>query len=246
MWDSYEKQREVLDPPDNTELSNSDDTPQPDALQAMIDEHKQTVGFFRTNPNRRVLVPHKISMENTFSDQSHIMIKQYTQSLPRSSVHSMHLSNFHHNQHHLNEVEFIQLLSSLVIRAIQVHRQYEKFPPTSNVPTFMSALSVQSVHIHSNSIPKPSNTAFQRPTTKQFSRMQTNIQARAAREGINIRKAQHMEGVFSNLFKTHREPTKTTLHSSQMSHISTTKLVESTHAWLLVHCKFSISFGAIK
>lgn len=233
MWDSYEKQKESIDQPVVLDHINLDEAPISDPLQALIDEHKQMFGFYRMNPNRRVLVPHKISMDNTFADQSHILIRQYTQPMPRSSIHSMHLSDLSHNQHQLNEVESIQLLSSLVIRAVQVHRQYENFNTVSNISTIMSALSVQPMQIHSNS--KLPNLLAQRPTTKQFSRMQSNIQLRAVREGINIQRAQNMEGIFSNLLRnSNRESTKTTFLSSQTSHHSSSRLVESTHAWLLV------------
>jgi len=238
MWESYEKQKEIVDQPIGLDQIHFNENFTTDPLQALIDEHKQTVGFYRMNPNRRVLVPHKVSMDNTFSDRTHIMIKHYTQSAQaHSSVHSMHLSDLSHNQHQLNEVEFIQLLSSLVIRAVQVHRQYENFNPSSNISSFVGALNVQPMQIHSNS--KLPNVLTQRPTTKQFSRMQSNIQARAMREGINIQRAQHMEGIFSNIFKSNRESTKTTVISSQISHQPSSRLVESTHAWLLVECKFN-------
>lgn len=49
-----------------------------------------------------------------------------------------------------------------------------------------------------------------------------------------------METVFSNVLKTHREPTKSTMFSSTISHPSSSKQSESTHAWLLVQCMFSL------
>lgn len=158
-----------------------------DPVQTMLEEHKQTVGFYRMVPNRRVLVPHKVSMDNILGDQSHILVNHYPSSSP------MNLSDFNYNQYQLNEVEFVQLLSSLVIRAIQVHRQYEKFLPGTTSSNFTHALSVSPVHLHSstsfqqsiviNSSRLPSIIGHQRPTSRQFTRMQSNIQAKATREG---------------------------------------------------------------
>lgn len=139
-------------------------------------------------PNRRVLVPHKISMDNILGDQSHILMNHFSSQTP------MNLSDLNHNQYHLNEVEFVQLLSSLVIRALQVHRQYEKFLPSSNTSNLTNALSVSPVQLHSSTSFQQSSVftssrlppiGHQRPASKQFARMQSNIQAKAAREGMD-------------------------------------------------------------
>jgi len=138
-------------------------------------------------PPRRVLIPHKISMDNIFGDQSHIMINHYSSQSP------MNLSDLNHNQYQLNEVESIQLLSSVVIRSIQVHRQYERsIPGPSTSPSFTTALSVSQIPIRSslsvhqstvNSSSKLPIIGYQRPTSKQLTRIQSNVQAKATKEG---------------------------------------------------------------
>jgi hypothetical protein len=60
--------------------------------------------------------------------------------------------------------------------------------------------------------------------------------------GINVHKAQHMEGALSNLLKTNREQTKSTIVSSSISNSSTSRQTDATHAWLLVHCMYSLIF----
>jgi len=157
-----------------------------DPIEKIIEEHNQTIGFYRMIPNRRVLIPHKISMDNILADQSHIIINQYTSQSP------MNLSDLNHNQYQLNEVEFIQLLSSLVIRGVQVHKQYEKFTPGLNSTSFTNVLNVSQMHLRSssnsqqsmiNSSSKLPLIAHQQPTARQLARMQSNIQAKATREG---------------------------------------------------------------
>ncbi len=161
-----------------------------DPIQTIIEEHKELIRFYRMISNRRVLVPHKISMENVLADQSHIMLDQFPPSVPS---YLMNLSDFNHNQHQLNEVEFTQLLSSIVIRAIQVHKQYEKSSPGMHSPSYTTPLSVSQAYLHSTSTFQQSNLissssklpiiASQRPTTRQLARIQSNIQAKAARDG---------------------------------------------------------------
>jgi hypothetical protein len=157
-----------------------------DPIQRIIEEHNQTIGFYRMIPNRRVLIPHKISMDNILADQSHIIINQYTSQSP------MNLSDLNHNQYQLNEVEFVQLLSSLVIRGVQVHKQYEKFTPGLNSTSFTNVLNVSQMHLRSssnsqqsmiNSSSKLPLIAHQQPTARQLARIQSNIQAKATREG---------------------------------------------------------------
>ena len=138
-------------------------------------------------PPRRILIPHKISMENILTNHSHLIINHYSPSPPR---HSMNLSDFSYNQHQLIEVEAVQLLSSLVIRAIQVHRQYEQSVPGANPTNFTTALNVSQAPLHSSSSVQqvnPSlklpNLGVQRPTARQFIQMQSNIHAKATREG---------------------------------------------------------------
>jgi hypothetical protein len=139
-------------------------------------------------PTRRVLVPNKVSMDNIFADQSHILIMNHHS--PSCPTNSMNLSDLNNNQHQLKEVEFIQLLSSLVIRAIQVHRQHEKFIPGSFSTNFTNVISVSQMQLHSstnvNSSSKVLPSVSQRPTTRQYARIQSNAQAKATREGIQF------------------------------------------------------------
>ncbi len=150
-----------------------------DPIQFIIDEHKEIVGFYRMISLRPVLVPHKISMENVLAEQSHVILDQFPPSIPR---YLMNLSDFNYNQYQLNEVEFTQLLSSLVIRAIEIHKQYEKSSPGMHSPSLTNAFSISQAHLLSSSSKFPS-LASQRPTTRQFARMQSNIQAKATRDG---------------------------------------------------------------
>jgi hypothetical protein len=59
---------------------------------------------------------------------------------------------------------------------------------------------------------------------------------------VNIRKAQDMEDVLSNLLKTNRDQTKSTIIPNENSPHSNTIVTTSdqnevTHAWLLEQCK---------
>lgn len=49
-----------------------------------------------------------------------------------------------------------------------------------------------------------------------------------------------MENVLSNVLKPNREQTKSTMFSSLISHPSSSKQTETTHAWLLVQCMFAL------
>ena len=73
-----------------------------DPIQTIIEEHKQTAGFYRIPPARRVLVPHKISMDNIFGDQTHLIVDPKQSSV--YSTNSMSLSDLNHNQHQLKDV----------------------------------------------------------------------------------------------------------------------------------------------
>ncbi|CAF1445751.1 unnamed protein product [Adineta steineri] len=219
-----------------------------DSIETIIEEHKQTVGFYRMIPNRRILIPHKITMDNIFGDESHIMINQHFSQAHPINLHSfrsrfdltntMSLLDFNHNQQYLHEIESIQLLSSLVIRSIQIHRHYDKFVPGLFSANFTNLLNISQMQLNTsanmNMSTKLPPIIHQRPTSRQYAHIQSNTEARAIREGINIYKAQHMEGILSNLRKTHKEQTKTTLTSSS-SHLSNSKQNDITHAWLLIN-----------
>ena len=129
-------------------------------------------------------------MDNLFVDQSHIITNQQSPQGPFCPTNSMSLSDLNQNQHHLQEVEFVQLLSSLVVRAIQVHRQYERFTLGIMPASFNNVLSISQMPLHSssngNSPSKLPPIVNQRPTSRQFARIQTNVQAKAAKEGIDL------------------------------------------------------------
>jgi hypothetical protein len=223
MWDSYEQQNGlpknrtlllsttlfILETIQQKEDNESElgyfpapqstlvDQEQHNIIETLIEEHRQTVGFYRIPPNRHVLIPHKITMDNIFGDQSHILINRHSIQFPKSSTNSMNLSDLNQNQYQLKEVEFVQLLSSLVIRAIQVHIQYEKFIPGLNAPTVNNALNVSPMPLNSssnfqqstvNSSSKLPGSGSGRLTTRQFIRMQSNVQAKARKEGRDYHK----------------------------------------------------------
>jgi hypothetical protein len=48
-----------------------------------------------------------------------------------------------------------------------------------------------------------------------------------------------MQGALSNLLKSNREPTKSTMFSSSTSHPSISSQTDVTHAWLLIQCMSS-------
>jgi hypothetical protein len=158
-----------------------------DSIETIIEEHKQTVGFYRIQPNRHVLIPHKITIDHSFSDQSHITINQHlSQSSinsfksPLYSTTSMSLLDLNHNQHYLHEIESVQLLSSLVIRALQIHRQHARSIPGAFSADFTNILNVSQMQFNSSSI------VHQRPTSRQYAHIQSNVQAKAIKEGIDF------------------------------------------------------------
>ncbi|CAF2687583.1 unnamed protein product [Rotaria sp. Silwood2] len=201
MWDSYAKQNETTEqkdieepqvnffPESQTFINNQEQFH--DSIQTILEEHKQNVGFYRMLPNRRVLIPKKVSMGNVFCDHSHMIMNQDS-SQPSSRVqNTMNLSNLNHNQNQLNEVEFVQLLSSLVVRALQVHRQHEKIIPGSSLGNFANVLSISPMQIHSSSnvyqlhVSSPTKLPYiihQRPTSRQFAHIQSTAQKKAAKE----------------------------------------------------------------
>lgn len=170
-----------------------------DSVQAIIDHHTNTMGYYRMRPNRRVLIPHKISFDMIFGDLSHITVNKKPSSQSPSFISSgMHLSDLNRNKRHLHEVEFVQLLSSLVIRAIQLHRKNEAFAPgslasmTSSSMNFTDALTVSQMQLHSmNDFQQPSLNSIQRlppisrarPSSAEAARMKAEAQSRATRAG---------------------------------------------------------------
>jgi hypothetical protein len=169
-----------------------------DPIQTILDDHKQHIGYYRSMPNRRVLIPHKISFDDIFADQSHMTVDRKTpfRTVSRTAT-TMHLSDLNRNKYHLQEVEFVQLLSSLVIRAIQVHKKYEKFIPgpfshTDSSMIFTDALTISQMQLHSPTSLEQANFYMstrlppiikKRPSSAQIARMKSDVQIRAKRTG---------------------------------------------------------------
>jgi hypothetical protein len=164
-----------------------------DAIQTILEEHRQTVGFYRMIPNRRSLIPHKITLDHIFGDQSHMMINKRATQLPLAnrdafrslvcSTHSMSFFDFNYNQRQLHEVESVQLLSSLVVRAIQIHRNHDRFIPGSCAASFTDMLNVVPMPLIS---PPNANAPSTLPPIlppRSRARQYSYIQAKAMREG---------------------------------------------------------------
>lgn len=175
----------------------------PDPIQTILEDHKHHIGYYRMMPNRPVLIPHKISFDNVFADLSHMTVDKKSPLRSTSfTTSSMHLSDLNRNKRHLHEVEFVQLLSSLVVRSIQIHRKHERFIPgsfstlTDSSITFTDALSISQMQLHSPLTFDQSNfympsklpPIFQeRPSSAQMSRMKSDTHSRAKRTGLNHR-----------------------------------------------------------
>ncbi|CAF3948071.1 unnamed protein product [Rotaria sp. Silwood2] len=256
MWDSYAKQNETTEqkdieepqvnffPESQTFINNQEQFH--DSIQTILEEHKQNVGFYRMLPNRRVLIPKKVSMGNVFCDHSHMIMNQDSSQSSSRVQNTMNLSNLNHNQNQLNEVEFVQLLSSLVVRALQVHRQHEKIIPGSSLGNFANVLSISPMQIHSSSnvyqlhVSSPTKLPYiihQRPTSRQFAHIQSTAQKKAAKEGINISKAQSIEGALSNLMKINREQKKSKMISSTTCNLSSSKQMDKFYDYIYLVLK---------
>ncbi|CAF4622067.1 unnamed protein product [Rotaria sp. Silwood1] len=252
MWDSYAKQNEITEQnetqiPSSTEINQEQIS---DPVQTIINDHKHNFGYYRMIPNRRVLIPHKISLMDLFGDQIHITVNRRSSSPLTTST--MRLSDLNRNKRHLHEVEFVQLLSSLIIRSIQLHRRNEKFIPgsllsnTDSAINFTDALTISQMQLHtstnlnqpnfysSNKLPPIER---QRPSSAETARMKFDSQTRATRTGVNLRKAKDMEDALSNLLRSNRELTRSTFIHGSTQHPPSVPIVydqnEVTHAWLL-------------
>jgi len=235
--------------------------PLSDPIQSILDEHKRSLGYFRIMPNRRVLIPHKVSFDNILGDQSHITVDRKTPYLTTSQFAStMQLSDLNRNRRHLQEVEFVQLLSSLVIRSVQIHKKYDRFIPGSflnpndSYTAFTNALSISQMQLHSPLNVDQGNFYSsscypklfkERSTAEGIARMKSDAQLKAKRTGINLRKAKDMEDVFSHLLKSNRDRTRSTMNQSTTPqpppNISFSNPHEITHAWLLDQCMSTFS-----
>ena len=47
-----------------------------DPIQTILDDHKHHIGYYRMMPTRPVLIPHKVSFDNVFGDQSHLTVNR--------------------------------------------------------------------------------------------------------------------------------------------------------------------------
>lgn len=142
-------------------------------------------------PKRPVLVPHIVS----FGDQSHLTVDRKQPSQPTfDTTSTMKLSDLNHNKRRLNDVEFVQLLSSLIIRGIQLHRKRERFIPgpfssyTRSLDNFNDALTISQIPLRSftdsyqNGFPTSNKLPLIR-SASEIARIKTNAQARATKEG---------------------------------------------------------------
>ena len=194
-----EDESEIIQPPEITQ------EPISDPIQTILDDHKRHIGYYRMNPNRRVLIPHKVNFTDLFGDQpskpvdqSHMTIDRKTpiRSLLRPTS-TMHLSDLNRNKHQLQEVEFVQLLSSLIIRAIQVHKKHERFIPgpfssySDSYTSFTDALSISQMPLHSPIgldhtnlfAPTILPPLVKRPSSAQIARIKSDLHIRAKRTG---------------------------------------------------------------
>ena len=171
-----------------------------DPIQTIIDEHKRRVGYYRMGGHRRVLIPHKVFLGDLFGDQSHMTINRDVYISPPTSdpPSTMQLSDWNQNQSYLRDVESVNLLSSLVIRAIQIHRRHLRLIPGSlstdanGSSDFANALFISQMQVHRSN--NGLQTSFEppkklppigppRPSSAQTSRMKTHAFGRAARIG---------------------------------------------------------------
>lgn len=174
-----------------------------DPIDTMLDHHQRDNGIFRPRRDRPTLVPHKISLGDVFGDQTHLTINRKFPSRPlsRSSPvsNSMQLSDLNQNRSHLRDVESVQLLSSLVVRSIQVHRKYVPFVPGSltldsdSASSFADALTISQMQLHSSSLLTgfghrlpPINRP--RPSSAETTRLSNEATARGARAGPFVTK----------------------------------------------------------
>lgn len=131
---------------------------QTDSVGVIFDEHIRQGGYFRNLPNRRVLVPHKVSFGNVFGDESHLTVNYRQPSFHSLSQGSggMQLADLNQNRHRLKEVESVQLLSSMLIRSVQIHRKHAPFIPAilsngqDSSTNFANSLAVSQLHLHSS------------------------------------------------------------------------------------------------
>ncbi|CAM4966214.1 unnamed protein product, partial [Rotaria socialis] len=252
MWNSYAKQTDIAEENKDNEPPSTENDKQKvtDPIQSIIDEHKRNFGYFRVLPNRRVLVPHKISFDDAFSDQIHLTVDRRSSSEFTSvTSSSMQLTDFNRNKRHLYDVEFVQLLSSLVIRSIQLHRRNEKCIPgsevleSSSVISFTDALSISQMQLHSSTNLPPASFFMQkklppieprRPSSAEAARMKSDALNRATRIGVNLSKAKDMEDSISNLLRPSRDRTRTTLPLGNAPVVTFTRdHNEVTHGWIL-------------
>lgn len=170
-----------------TILGHGEDEEQPtDSIQSIIDDHKRRDGYFRAVPTRPVLVPHKITFGDVFGDLSHMALnrRRPAQSIPTT----MHLSDLNANKRRLHEVEFVQLLSSLVVRGIQLHRKHDRFIPRPFLSTvvfphiFPGVLTVSQMPLHSSTDPLPFIHQRERAAS-ELARIRADAQTKATREG---------------------------------------------------------------
>ena len=172
-----------------------------DSTEQILEEHQQIVGFYRMPPNRPMLVPHKVSMSNILGDQLHTISHQNTLQSSSRVHNTMNLSDLNYNRRHLNESEFVQLISSLAVRAIQIHKQYDKFIPNSVSKNFTNSLNISSIPLNSSSKLNQFNVnpltklpyliSNKRSTPRQVDYIQSIAQTKATKEGTVLLNNSH-------------------------------------------------------
>jgi hypothetical protein len=224
MWDSYSKQNgilmlffvfsnfifylEITEEDESQGLLSSEVNQEPilDPIQTILDDHKRHIGYYRMMPNRRVLIPHIVNFNDIFGDQPHKPVDQSHMTIDRKTPvrslsrpnSTMLLSDLNRNKYHLQEVEFVQLLSSLIIRAIQVHKKHERFIPgpfssySDSYSTFTDALTISQMQLHSPISLEQTNLFVpnilpplikKRPSSAQITRIKSDVHIRAKRTG---------------------------------------------------------------
>jgi hypothetical protein len=150
-------------------------------------------------PKRPVLVPHIISFGDIFGDLSHITVNRKPSfQLTSNTSNTMQFSDLNRNKRHLDEVESMQLLSSLIIRGIQLHRKRERFIPgpfssnTKSSDSFTDALTISQIQLHSFDDANPTSFSVsnklplihqRQRSASEMARMQSDAQTKATKEG---------------------------------------------------------------
>ncbi|CAF0723062.1 unnamed protein product [Didymodactylos carnosus] len=195
-----------------------------DIVQDLIDQHTKQFGFYRL-PKRPLLLPKKISLHSLLGEESHVLANNL-QNFPNSR---MHLTDLNRNKH-LQDIEFVQLLSCLVIRGIQIHKQHERIRPaalsslwgndlTQSLSLFTDTLNISRIPLHSTNMhnnlvaSKLPPIINMQPSPREMYKYPSehiieNARSKATKAGININKVLTMQDALASALKSDREPSK--------------------------------------